>query len=221
METTLRQPFELRMPRINLRNINTSMRAVVACMCLTAFAVVTAGCTVADTKQVIQNVANAIPTIKADVDVAANIIISLDPAAALPVAGVIAIVDPALIQLQLLCNTYAQTSDPTLLGSINQLFNTLLNQSATSILDAAKIVNPQSRATALRVLTAIQIALQLAYTIYAHIQSKAQVKLTASMRSYKLKEIEPYMTTHDRERIEVATGYNATTALAYATHQGF
>lgn len=212
----LHRPFELRMPRINL-----SLRSAIAAVVMATMVMAIQGCAHMTSKQAIALVGNAIPTIKADIDIAANVITMLDPAATLIVAGAVAIADPALVTLQALCNTYATTSDPTVLGSINETLNKLLNQSAASILDAAKITNPESRATALRVLTAIQIALQLAYTIYQNVQSKAAITQTASMRTFKLKEIAPYLTDTDRDRIETATGYDAHTAIAYAQAQGF
>lgn len=214
MVLSMDRPFSI--PRIAL-----TARAAIAAVCMASVMAVTQGCTNQDAKQVVQQIADAIPTVQADVNVAASIIATIDPAAAPIVAGIVAIAGPALTQLRVLCNTYATTADPTVLGSINEALNTLLNTSATSLLDAAKIVDPVSRATALRILSAIQTALLLVYSIYQRVQTKAQVKATAALRTYKLSDVAALMNEDDRTMVVQQTGRSFDTALQYELAQGF
>lgn len=213
---TIHNVVSLRAPRFV-----TNLRSCVAIMALTCVMIVMQGCNVVDTKTVVNDIANAIPTVQSDVQIAAAIISGLDPVAAPIVQGVVTGVSAALTQLRLLCAEYAASSSPTVLGSINDVLNQLLNTSAAQLLAAAKITDPTSQATAVRVLSAIQIALQLVYSIYQKVQTKAQVTATAAMRTYRLMDIEPLLSAQDRSTVEVATGVTFHAAYNYETARGF
>jgi hypothetical protein len=217
MTSTMTLPI-LRLPKFKLPRVFTTPLSAIALFMCACIITTTVGCTAESTKQVVQDIANVLPTLRADIDIASQVAQTLDPAATLIIVPVTAAVDAGVTQLQLLCTAYAQSGDPTILASINTALNTYLNQNAAALLDAAKITDPQSRATALRIMGAIQTALQLIYGIYQKIQSKAQVKATAEMRTYKLRDIAPYL-----DHVEVAqqTGHSFEVAMNYEMAQGF
>jgi hypothetical protein len=94
----------------------------------------------------------------------------------------------------------------------------LLNANATSLLNAAHIIDPVSRGIAQASLGALQTALLLIAAILQRSQSSAQVAATAASRTYKLRDIAPYL---DKQKVQQATCVPLTTALHYEEAQGF
>jgi hypothetical protein len=217
MELVPTRSFAL--PSFNLDRIrrwSTDLRASVATLVLAA--VCLAGCSTETTKQVVADIAAQIPLAQAVVTTTAATAEGIDPAASLLIATAANTAQVGLAQLQALCTAYAQSQNTTVLASITAALNTLLNTNATALLNAANIVDPSSRAIAQASLGALQTALLLVSVIMQRAQSTTQVAATAASRTYKLREVAPYL---DRQQVQQATGLPFNTALSHEEAQGF
>jgi hypothetical protein len=194
----------------------TDLRASVAALVLAS--VCLTGCSVETTKQVVADIAAQIPLAQAVVTTTAATAEGIDPAAALLIANAANSAQVGLAALQVLCTAYAQSPSDTVLASITAALNTLLNTNATALLNAANIVDPASRAIAQASLGALQTALLLVSVIMQRAQSTTQVAATAALRTYKLREVAPYL---DRQQVQQATGRPFNIALSHEESQGF
>ena len=199
--------------------LRTDLRASIAVLILSAtFSLGLTGCTAESTKQVVSEISAQIPVAQAAVTAGSIYASVIDPGAAILISTATASVNAALVQIKNLCQAYAQSADPTVLASINTALNTVINQDASALLDAAKISDANSRTVALASLGTFQVALQLLYGIVQKGQTKQQVQATAAMRTFKLEQIAPYL---PRQDVEMATGRTFQVAIAYETAQGF
>jgi hypothetical protein len=198
------------------RHWSTDLRASVAALVLAS--VCFTGCSTETTKQVVADIAAQIPLAQAVVTTTAATAEGIDPAAALLIANAANTAQLGLAALQVLCNAYTQSPSATVLASITAALNMLLNTNATALLNAANIVDPASRAIAQASLGALQTALLLVSVIMQRAQSTTQVAATAAARTYKLREVAPYL---DRQQIQQATGLPFNTALSHEEAQGF
>jgi hypothetical protein len=203
------------LPSFN-RRWSTDLRASVAALVLTTICL--AGCSTQTTKQVVADIAAQIPLAQSVVTTTAAAAEGIDPAAALLIATAANTAQVGLAALQTLCTAYAQSQSATVLASIGDALNTLLNTNATALLNAAHIVDPASRAIAQASIGALQTALLLVSVIMQRAQSTTQVAATAASRTYKLREVAPYL---DRQQVQQATGMPFNTALSYEEAQGF
>jgi hypothetical protein len=194
----------------------TDLRASVAMLVL--ITVCLAGCNTESTKQVVADIAAQIPLAQAVVTTTAATAEGIDPAAALLISTAAATASTGLTELQTLCIAYAQSPSATVLASIGAALNTLLNNNAAALLNAANIVDPESRRIAQASLGALQTALLLVSIIMQRTQTPTQVAATAALRTYKLREVAPYL---DRQAVQQATGTPFNTALHYEETQGF
>lgn len=213
--------MELALKLVRPMYFPVSFRRTVATVVLCALVIAMNACTAVSSKQVAQDMLNAIPVIQASIDTAATVAVGIDPLLLPAVTAALAIATPAANQIKILLAQYVASTSPTILGSINDVVTSVLNSSAASLLDAAKITDPQSRATAIRLIGAIQTAYLLFYAIYQKIQTKAQVKATANARAYKLRDIAPYLDDGARQTVTARTGYSFHAALSYEMAQGF
>jgi hypothetical protein len=208
------------LPSFNLGRIrrrwSTDLRASVAAFVLTAICLT--GCSAETTKQVIADIAVQIPLAQAVVTTTAAAAEGIDPAASLLIANAANTAQVGLTALQTLCTAYAQSPSTTVLASITAALNTLLNTNATALLNAANIVDPSSRAIAQASLGALQTALLLVSVIMQRTQSTTQVAATAASRTYKLREVAPYL---DHQQVQQATGLSFNTALSHEEARGF
>jgi len=202
--------------RGRIRRWSTDLRASVATLVLAA--VCLAGCSTGSTKQVVAEIAAQIPLAQSVVTTTAAAAEGIDPAAALLIATAANTAQIGLAALQTLCTAYAQSQSATVLASIAAALNTLLNTNATALLNAAHIVDPASRAIAQASIGALQTALLLVSVIMQRAQSTTQVAATATSRTYKLREVAPYL---DHQQVQQATGLPFNTALSYEEAQGF
>jgi hypothetical protein len=203
------------------RKLNTTMRSCIALVVACCILPFTTGCTNAEVKDAVAQIANAIPTVQPYIATASAVAQTLDPGAALLINGATTVVQTALTQLQVLLTAYAQSPSATAWGSIVDAINVIVNQNATALLDAAHIVDPASRARAVAVLGAVQTALLLIYAIVQRVHdatTQTQVKAQAATRAVKMSQIRDYL---DRQQVERALGVSFDRALAYETAQGF
>jgi hypothetical protein len=203
------------LPRL-WRRIATDLRASVATVVLIAICL--AGCNTESTRQVVAEIAAQIPVAQTVVTTAAAAAEGIDPAAALLIATTANTVQVALAALQTLCTAYAQSQDASVLASIAAAINALLNSNATALLDAAHLTDPTSRGIALMAIGTLHTALLLISVILQKSQSASQITATAASRTYKLRDVAPYL---DRNQVEQATGMHFDTALRYEEAQGF
>lgn len=198
----------------------TARSAFAAVLCSALFACVI-GCTATDVKTAVQDMANAIPTIQPYIATAAAIAETLDPGAALIISGATSVVQTSLTELQVLLQSYASSPSATVWGSIVDAVTTIVNTNATALLNAAKIVDPNSRAKAVAVLGALQAALLLVMSIVQRVHDAVtQVKLTAAAKAATVK-VSMYQQYLPHQQIEVATGASFADAVQYETSQGF
>jgi hypothetical protein len=143
---------------------------------------------------------------------------ALMPADAVLITGVSSTVEAALTELAALCNTYATNPSDTVWQSIVASVNTLVTQGATGLLNAAKITDPASRATALTVLGAVQTGLLIIDGLIQTTQTTTQNATAAQARLVKLREIEPYL---NHQMVEEATGHSFKVVYNYETSLGY
>jgi hypothetical protein len=199
--------------------LRTDLRSVVALMLVACIVMLGAtGCTTENSKQVVSQIAAQIPIAQSFVTAAAGAAAGIDPPAALLISTTAATVQTGLAELKVLCDAYAQSQSPTALASINEALNKVLNTNAAALLDAAHVFDPVSRGIALASLGALQTALQIVYAILQKIQTRAQVKATAALRTYRLCDVAPYL---EAKQVREATGLSLDSALRYEEAQGF
>lgn len=211
------------LPKIGnpLRRINLNLRASLAAIACACLMVVTAGCTSAQVRTAVQDIANAIPNIQPYLVTAEAVAATLDPAAAPLITVATALVQTSLTELQVLLNAYLASPSPSAWGAIVDAINTIVNSNANALLDAAHIVDPLTRARAVAVMGAIQTALLLVYSIVQRVHdtsTQTQIKAQAAARTVKLSQIKDYL---DKGQIETATGHSFAVAYQYETAQGF
>ena len=187
--------------------------AVLGCAMMTAMV----GCTQAQVKQAAAEIGADIPKIQPYIVSAAALAATLDPVAAPIVTVVTATVQAGLTELAALCNSYAASPTDSVWQSIVATVNTLVNSGGNALLDAAKIVDPDSRAKALLVLGALQTALLLIDGVVQRTQSKAQTTAMLSERTYRLQQIAPYL---DRQQVAAETGYSFDAVMQYELNLG-
>lgn len=203
------------------RRIHLTLKASLAAMLCSAMMACTIGCTPTEVKTAVQEIANAIPTVQPYISSAAAIAETLDPAAALIITGATAAVQTSLTTLQALLQSYASSPSATVWGSIVDAVTSIVNGNATALLNAAKIVDPNSRAKAVAVLGALQAALLLVMSIAQRVKDAVtQAKLSAAAQVAPTK-ISMYQQYLPHKQIEEATGYSFATAVSYETSQGF
>jgi hypothetical protein len=204
-----------------LPELRINLKRIFALMLCCVMLYVTVGCTQADVKTAVQDIANAIPQVQPYITTAQAIIDSLDPAAAPIVDAAVGIVQTSLTELQVLLNAYAASPSTSAWQSIVDAVTTIVNTNATNLLSAAHIVNPDSRAKALLVLGGIQSGLLLLLSIIQRVKdavTSLKLKAAAANASTKISEYRQYL---DKQGIETATGYSFDRAVAFETSQGF
>lgn len=203
------------------RRIHLNLRSSIAAMLCTGVMAVTVGCTSVDVKTAVQEMANAIPTIQPYIATAASIAEALDPGAQLIIGGATTAVQTSLTTLQALLQSYANSPSATVWGSIVDTVTALVNSNATVLLNAAHIVDPNSRAKAVMVLGALQAALLLVLSIVQRVHDVVtQAKLSAAAQVAPTK-VSMYQQYLPHQQIEDATGYSFAAAVQYETSQGF
>jgi hypothetical protein len=202
-----------------IKRLQTDARSCVALLLVASVCLfATSGCTVENSKQVVSQIAAQIPAALSVVALATAAASGIDPGASLLITATSSTVQVGLSELKVLCDAYAQSPSATALASINDALNKVLNANADALLSALHIVDPLSKTAALAALGLLQGALQLLYGILQRVQTKAQVTATAAMRTYKLRDVAPYL---DHQQVEQATGHSFSTCLQYEEAQGF
>ncbi len=176
------------------------------------------GCNTPSAKQTIADIASQIPIAQAVVTTAAAAAQTIDPTDATLITNATTEAQSSLAQLQVLCAAYVQAPSTSGLAVISSILNSLLNDNAAALLNAAHILNPNSRNIAQATLGAVQTALLLIAAILQKSQTASQVATTAALRTYKLTDVAPFL---DHRQIEQATGVPFATALHYQQAEGF
>lgn len=208
--------------KIGVINLNlTSAIAAVACAAVMA---ATTGCTPqqqANTKAVVAKVAQYEPEVALAVDTLATVVATLAPADALLITAVQTTFDSAAAALKIACALYAATPNNGTLASVRAALEQMLSLNADQFIAAAKISNPASIASVKVAIAGVRTILLLMDGLFQTTQTAAANTATAQARNLKLKELEPFLTQQDRQKIEVATGHNFRIVMAYETSLGF
>lgn len=163
--------------------------------------------------QVAQDIVNWTPTLQsavATVDTSAAV---LDPGAAPIFAAATVGFDAASNLLVAQAKAYLANPNATILAQLQQAVVTFQQQVNTSLLQAAKIVNPQSQQHALAAINAVGTVVTAILALVQSISSKAAVAQMTANSTVKLAEVEPYMDKNMAEQI-VAVHYGDTGAIS-------
>lgn len=140
------------------------------------------------------------------------------PAEAPLITLVTATTQLALATLAKLCDEYAASPSDSIWQSIVAVITELEANGAEAILNAAHIVNPQSRAIAQAALGALQTAILLLDGVVQHTRTPAENAAAAQARIVKLSELAPYL---DHRQVEEATGHSFQAVVGYETALGY
>jgi hypothetical protein len=205
-------------------NFRTSPLSCVAVMLCASMGMGLVGCTTqqqVDTKAVVAKIAQYEPEVALAVDTLASVVSVLAPADALLITVGQSAFDAAAAALKVACATYAATPNDGTLASVRSTLEQLLSLNADQFLAAAKISNPTSVASAKVAIAGVRTILLLMDGLFQTTQTTAQNVTTAQARNLKLKELEPFLSSRDKQQIEMATGHNFKTVMAYETSLGF
>lgn len=204
--------------------IRTNLTSAIAAVACAAVMAATIGCTTqqqADTKVVVAKIAQYEPEVALAVDTLLTVVATLAPADALLITVGQSAFDGAAAALKVACVAYASTPNNGTLASVRATLEQLLSLNADQFIAAGKISNPASIATVKVAIAGVRTILLLMDGLFQTTQTTAQNVATAQARNLKLKELEPFLNSQDRNKIEVATGHNFKTVMFYETSLGY
>jgi hypothetical protein len=204
---------------ISLKNVSTKLASSVAILlCASTLAVTTTGCTQSSIKQAVANIGADIPKVQPYITVAAGVAEGLDPAASVIIVAANTAVQAGLTQLAQLCTAYAAAPSTSTWQSIVAAVTSVVGANETALLNALKVVDPDSRAKATTVIGSIQTALLLIQTAVQAVQGASQNAAMAAAEPMTVAQMSPYL---NRPLVEQATGHSFEVAIRYETAQGF
>lgn len=205
-------------------NCTKSVSSIVAILLCAAMVMIATGCTPqqqADSKAAVAKIATYLPEIDIAVDTVVSVVATFVPADATLIQAGESSFDASVTELKALCSMYAATPNTGTLASIQSALQQLLTTNASQFLAASNISNPVSVAAAKTAIAGVRVVLLLMDGVIQTTQTPAQTTASAQARVLKLKEIEPYLTASDKQRVEEATGHSFRTVYDYETAHGF
>jgi hypothetical protein len=196
---------------------------LIVCVALTCFAV---ACTQAQVDTAVSKIANYIPAVKALVSVAGGLTDAIDPAAAIVVTPVVAVVTNGLTQMQTVCTTYTAANAPSSTKvsawqAIIQISDTMVQSTDAALLQAVAIKDTGSQAKAVAAIGGIDAALHIIDGWVSQAQPAAAVQTKTTARNIKLKDVAPYWDAADRLEVAHKMGASFNTVYTEATAAGF
>jgi hypothetical protein len=180
------------------------------CSVLVAGSMPLAGCSATTVAQDIVNWTPALQTAVAVVDTTASV---LAPADAPIFTAATASFDAATNLLVAQCKAYLANPSASLLAQLQAQIVTFQQQVNASLLQSARIVNPNSQAHALAAINGVATIINAIFALIESISSKASAAQMASQASIKISEVRPYLDDEKSARI-VAEHYNEPVFLA-------
>jgi hypothetical protein len=180
------------------------------CAILVAGTIPVAGCSGQVVAQDIVNWTPALQTAVGVVDTTASV---LAPADAPIFTAATASFDAATNLLVAQCKAYLANPSASLLAQLQAQIVTFQQQVNASLLQSARIVNPNSQAHALAAINGVATIINAIFALIESISSKASAAQMASQASIKISEERPYLDEEKSARI-VAEHYNEPVFLA-------
>jgi hypothetical protein len=180
------------------------------CAILVAGTIPVAGCSGQVVAQDIVNWTPALQTAVGVVDTTASV---LAPADAPIFTAATASFDAATNLLVAQCKAYLANPSASLLAQLQAQIVTFQQQVNASLLQSARIVNPNSQAHALAAINGVATIINAIFALIESISSKASAAQMASQASIKISEVRPYLDVEKSARI-VAEHYNEPVFLA-------
>lgn len=180
------------------------------CAILVAGTIPVAGCSGQVVAQDIVNWTPALQTAVGVVDTTASV---LAPADAPIFTAATASFDAATNLLVAQCKAYLANPSASLLAQLQAQIVTFQQQVNASLLQSARIVNPNSQAHALAAINGVATIINAIFALIESISSKASAAQMASQASIKISEVRPYLDEEKSARI-VAEHYNEPVFLA-------
>ena len=180
------------------------------CAILVAGTIPVAGCSGQVVAQDIVNWTPALQTAVGVVDTTASV---LAPADAPIFTAATASFDAATNLLVAQCKAYLANPSASLLAQLQAQIVTFQQQVNASLLQSARIVNPNSQAHALAAINGVATIINAIIALIESISSKASAAQMASQASIKISEVRPYLDVEKSARI-VAEHYNEPVFLA-------
>jgi hypothetical protein len=174
------------------------------CAILVAGTIPVAGCSGQVVAQDIVNWTPALQTAVGVVDTTASV---LAPADAPIFTAATASFDAATNLLVAQCKAYLANPSASLLAQLQAQIVTFQQQVNASLLQSARIVNPNSQAHALAAINGVATIINAIFALIESISSKASAAQMASQASIKISEVRPYLDVEKSARI-VAEHYN-------------
>jgi hypothetical protein len=173
------------------------------------------GCTSPQVNQVLQEIANQIPTAIAIADTVGPLVATVDPAVA-PLVGVaVMAVNAGLPLLQADINAYLANPNASILARIEAAINNIITQN-TAALQAVGIKNGGKQTAILAALGSLNAVLIVIDGYIQQIQSNSTTKANAAARTVKLSQVDKYL---DHSILNQVAQNNGTTYAAFYAHE--
>jgi hypothetical protein len=181
----------------------------------------TSGCTNSQIGPIVTKIAAFIPSIESANSAVAAVVSAIDPAIAVPVAGVTTVVNTALAEVKVLCANYAANPSASIWQSIVATWDGLLVNGDGALLQAAQIKDANSKNLVTIAIGSLDALLHVVDGWIAGTQTKAQVQARVSQRQVKLDAVVRYWSAQDKAIVAQQLGTDWNTAYREATAAGF
>ena len=151
------------------------------------------GCTQAQRISVAQEIVNWTPVFIATADTVNSAVMALDPATIIVLAPLTAGINAFGPQIQLAAQNYLANPNQTTLQVLQSLVTQIQQQVNATLLAAAKIVNPNSQATAIKNVNLIATVASAILALVQSITPKVNLVAMANNSPIKFAQVRPYM----------------------------
>jgi len=189
---------------------SAKLGALMLCAVLVTGSLPLAGCS---GSQVAQDIVNWTPALQSAVAVVDSTASVLAPADAPIFMAATASFDAATNLLVAQCKAYLANPSASLLAQLQSQVVTFQQQVNASLLQTARIVNPNSQTHALAAINGVAVIINAIFGLIESISSKAAAAQMAAQASIKISQVQPYL-DQDRAAHLVAEHYSEPAFLA-------
>lgn len=169
------------------------VRKLVAITALSAMVLVPTGCNQQDVAKTVALVESQLPTAIALTNTVLSVLATSGVLASDQQNNIGTVVTQDLTELQTLCTQYEAGANKGVFDSIVSLVDKIVTEGDASLLQAAQIKDPQTKATVTAALGALDTVLHIIDGYVQLSQSTQQVKAEAARRQVKLQSIHAYL----------------------------
>jgi len=176
------------------------------------------GCTSQDAQKAVASVNATLPAVEAAVAIAAQVASALDPSMAALITGANTGIQASLQLLQQECNAYLASPNSGEFAKIISVVDDMVNNGDQLLLQVAHISNSDSQQKALAAISGLDALLHIIDGYLNQAQPASAVKARMAKRTVKLKAVQAYYSSNDKQTIQRAFGqpYGVVLGHAYA-----